>query len=385
MTDHSPRGRTIAHRTAAPHLGPVPFLDLGWQHREIDAEVRAGFEEVLRTTSFVGGPAVASFEEAFAASCGVDHCVGVANGTDAIELALRALGVGPGSTVAVPANTFIATAEAAWRAGARVVFVDVDPVHLLMDAASLDDVCRRHRPDVVVPVDLYGQIAPLDELVPVAERHGAVVVEDAAQAQGALRHGRGIGHGVAMATTSFYPGKNLGAYGDGGAVVTRSPELADRVRLIANHGSRERYRHEVPGCNSRLDSLQAVVLSAKLARLEAWNDRRRMAARRYEELLESVPGVDVTPAMVGNHHVWHLFVVQVDERDRVVDELVANGVGAAVHYPVPVHRTPAFAGTTGETFPVAEAAAARILSLPMFPGITADQQVRVVTTLQAAL
>jgi len=366
-------------------LGPVPFLNLGWQHDQIAEEVDEGFRRVLASGAYVGGPEVTQFENAFAAASGVDHCVGVANGTDAIELALRALGIGPDSVVAVPANTFIATAEAAWRTGARVVFVDVDPAHLLMDPTSLEATCRAHRPNAVIAVDLYGQIAPLDQLVPIAERHGAVVIEDAAQSQGALRHGRGLGHGVAMATTSFYPGKNLGAYGDGGAVLTRSPELAERVRLIANHGSKVRYHHEVPGVNSRLDALQAVVLSAKLSRLEGWNERRRAAARLYEELLESVGGVTTTPTAAGNTHVWHLFVVQVDDRDRVVSELQANGVGAAIHYPVPVHRTPAFAGATDERFEVSEAAADHILSLPMFPGITADQQVRVVATLQAAV
>lgn len=375
----------IGPRVAGPHLGPVPFLDLGWQHREVADEVRAGFEAVLASGAFVGGPAVTRFEDAFAAACGVDHCVGVANGTDAIELALRALGIGSGSTVAVPANTFIATAEAAWRCGARVVFVDVDPVHLLMDPGSLDDVCARHRPDAVIPVDLYGQIAPIEELGRIAQSHGAALIEDAAQSQGALRFGRGIGHGVALATTSFYPGKNLGAYGDGGAVVTRSPELAERVRLIANHGSRVRYQHEVPGMNSRLDALQAVVLSAKLARLEGWNERRRSAARRYDELIESVDGVSTVPTMHDNTPVWHLYVIQTDERDQVVEAMLDRGVNVAIHYPVPVHRTPAFAAMNGESFPVAEAAAARILSLPMFPGITADQQVRVISTLQSVI
>lgn len=369
----------------AATVAEVPFLDLGWQHRIVEAEVRGAVDEILASAAFVGGPHVAGFEAAFAAACGVDHCVGVANGTDAIELGLRALGIGPGDTVVVPANTFIATAEAVWRAGADVSVADVDPATLLLDPVALEPVLARERPRAVIAVDLYGQIAPMEELVPLAEAHGAVVVEDAAQSQGARRHHRGIAHGVALASTSFYPGKNLGAYGDGGAVLTRSSELAERVRLLGAHGSRVRYHHEVPGTNSRLDTIQAAVLSAKLAHLEAWNDLRRAAAARYAALLDDAvrQGVDIvtTATAPGNTHAWHLYVVRVPERDAVLADLQAAGIGAAIHYPVPVHRTPAFAHLADQRCPVAESAADRILSLPMYPGITTAQQARVVEVL----
>ena len=362
----------------------VPFVDLGWQNRQVADDVRRGIDSVIETCSFVGGPDVTEFETSFASACGVDHCVGVGNGTDAIELALMALGVGPGDAVAVPANTFVATAEAVVRTGARCVFVDVDPSHLLMSPSSLESVCVAHRPRVVIAVDLYGQIAPLAELGRIAEAHGAALVEDAAQAQGARQNERGIGHGVAIATTSFYPGKNLGAFGDAGAVITRSEELADSVRLLANHGSRVRYHHEVVGRNSRLDGMQAVVLNAKLAHLEEWNEMRRVAATRYQHLLGGEASIRLPQTAPGNLHAWHLYVIRTEHRDDVARRLSMSNVATAIHYPVPIHLTPAFERTTDERFPVAEMAAAQILSLPMFPGISEAQQFRVADAVLAA-
>jgi dTDP-4-amino-4,6-dideoxygalactose transaminase len=251
----------------------VPFLDLGLQHRAIAADVDTAFARILDRCSFVGGSDVGEFEIAFGAYCGAEHAVGVANGTDAIVMALRALGIGPGDRVAVPANTFIATAEAVALVGGRVVVVDCDPIHQLIDPDSVANAMRSGRLSAVIAVDLYGQRAPIDQLVPLVRNHGAFLIEDAAQAQGATRFGAGIGSGVDVATTSFYPGKNLGAYGDGGAVITDSPALAHHVRLIANHGSRVRYQHEVVGTNSRLDTMQAAVLNAKLAHLDGWNEQ----------------------------------------------------------------------------------------------------------------
>lgn len=364
----------------------IPLVDLAASHAQVADEIARGWAAVLSRTAFIGGPQVAAFEAEYAAFCGVPHVIGVANGTDAIELALRALGIGPGAEAILPANTFIATAEAVARAGATPVLVDCDHATALIDVeAALAAVTPRTR--VVLPVHLYGQTADVPALrAGLPDR--VAIVEDAAQAQGA-RHAAGpagaLGGVGDLAATSFYPGKNLGAYGDAGAVLARDGELARQVRLLGAHGSPRKYEHTVLGFNSRLDTLQAVVLSAKLPRLAGWNDARRAAAARYDTLLAPLP---VTPPVVapGNVAVWHLYVVQVDERDRVLADLHAAGIGAGIHYPTPVHLTGAFGdlGRRGD-FPVAEAMADAILSLPLFPEITPDQQEQVVAALTAAL
>ena len=357
----------------------VPLVDLAAAHAEVAEEVEIGFKRVVAATAFVGGPEVAAFEREYAAFTGVPHCVGVANGTDALELALRAVGVGPGSEVILPANTFIATAEAVARCGATVVLVDCDPRTYLMDTgAALAAVTPATR--AIVPVHLYGQMAQVERLAPA----GVAVVEDAAQSQGATRHGRAPG-ADGIAATSFYPGKNLGAYGDAGAVVTSSEELATTVRTLGSHGGLKKYQHDLIGVNSRLDALQAVVLRAKLARLADGNERRRAAAARYDELLAGLE-VILPETLEGNEHVWHIYCVRVpgDRRDAVLARLHRAGVGAGVHYPVPVHRTGAFAALGG-SFPNTEAVAPEILSLPIYPQITPDQQARVAQALTDAL
>ncbi|MCX5063192.1 MULTISPECIES: DegT/DnrJ/EryC1/StrS family aminotransferase [unclassified Streptomyces] len=370
-------------------MNHIPLVDLKAAHEEVADEVRAGFERILANTAFVGGDEVRLFEREYADFGRVGHCVGVANGTDAVELALRASGVGPGDEVVVPANTFIATAGAVARIGARPVLADCLPDTFLLDPqAALDAVGPATR--AVVPVHLYGQMADVTTLT--AQLPGHVrIVEDAAQSQGAARDGRTPGSG-GIAATSFYPGKNLGAYGDAGAVLTDEEERAGLVRAIANHGGVAKYRHDVPGFNSRLDGLQAVVLRAKLARLADGNAARRAAAARYDELLAGLAatGRIVLPATApGNLHVWHLYVVQIADADRddVVGKLNAEGIGAGVHYPAPVHLTPAYRQldySRGD-FPNAEKAADRILSLPLYPQITHDQQQRVVESFTAAL
>lgn len=364
----------------------IPLVDLAWQHAHVAAEVAAGWERVVTRGDFILGEDVRAFEEEFAAFSGTAHCVGLANGTDAIELALRALGVGPGDEVVVPANTFVATASAVLRAGADVVLADVDPATLLLDPEALAAVVGP-RTRAVVPVHLYGQMAPMDAVGAVAARAGAAVVEDAAQSQGARQEGRPSGSVGRVAATSFYPGKNLGAYGDAGAVVTGDGEVARTVRALRDHGSTVKYEHPERGFNSRLDTLQAVVLRAKLARLEEWNRLRSAAAGRYGELLAGVDGVTLPVVAAGNDHVWHLYVVQVDDRDRVLGDLQAAGIGAGLHYRRPVHLHGAFAhlGKGEGSFPVAEAAAARILTLPIFPGISAEQQEYVAAALAAAV
>ncbi|MFI0356751.1 DegT/DnrJ/EryC1/StrS family aminotransferase [Actinomadura sp. 9N407] len=357
----------------------VPFVDLAAAHAEVEEEVLAGFQRVLAATAFVQGPDVAAFEREYAAFTGARHCVGVANGTDALELAMRALGTGPGTEVVLPANTFVATAEAVVRTGARPVLVDAEPEHLLMDPAATAAVVRSETA-AIVPVHLYGRLA---SAAPFLE-FGPPVLEDAAQSQGAVLGGKGLLG--AIAATSFYPGKNLGAYGDAGGVVTDSADLARTVRLLRDHGSERKYEHEIVGFNSRLDTLQAVVLRAKLRRLARWNEQRRAAAARYGELLADIADVTL-PAPAGEEHVWHLYVVRVPRRDEVAERLGELGVRCGVHYPVPVHLQPAFRflGHGPGDFPVAEAAAGEILSLPMFPQITAEQQDRVAGALRKIL
>lgn len=360
----------------------VPLVDLRAQQQEVQQQVNESLAQIFENTAFIGGAAVADFEQSYASFLGSGHCVGVGNGTDALELALRASGIGPGDEVILPANTFIATAEAVSLTGATVVLVDVDTEYLLIDPLAVAEAVTE-KTKAIMPVHLYGQTAFVEELSPIARACGAVIIEDAAQAQGATRHGRSAGTLGDIAGTSFYPGKNLGAAGDAGAVLTGDAHLAQQVRLLSAHGSRTKYVHEVVGRNSRMDAVQAVVLSAKLERLAGWNELRRQAAARYSELLAGVAGVTLPQQAAGNQDVWHLYVVQVEERDRVVAELNAAGIGAGIHYPYPVHLTQAFAhlGYNEGDFPVTERAAGRILSLPLYPHITEEQQLRVADAL----
>ena len=364
----------------------VPLVDLAAQQRDVHEEVMAELAEVFSSASFIGGAPVDQFEAAYAAFLGARHCVGVANGTDAVELALRASGVGPGDEVILPVNTFIATAEAASRIGAVPVPVDVDPQYLLIDPEAVAAAVTA-RTRAIVPVHLFGQTAFVERLIPIASACGAVIVEDAAQSQGATRFGRPAGTLGVAAGTSFYPGKNLGAAGDAGAVVTDDGEVAARVRMLSSHGSFRKYVHDAVGFNSRLDAVQAVVLKAKLAKLPAWNALRRAAAERYSELLAGIPGVELPCEAPGNMDVWHLYVVRVPRRDAVLAALHDSGIQAGVHYPVPLHLSGAYAtnGWGKGSFPVAEAAAGRILSLPLFPHITVEQQEMVAGALQEAL
>jgi dTDP-4-amino-4,6-dideoxygalactose transaminase len=340
----------------------------------------------MASSAFIGGPDVAVFEEAWAAYTETGFAVGAASGTDALELAVRALGIGPGDEVIVPANSFIASASAVARTGARPVFVDCDDEYQLIDPACVS-AALSSRTRAIMPVHLFGQLAPMESLADVASAAGVALIEDAAQCHGARRHGRRAGAWGAVAATSFYPGKNLGAYGDGGAAATDDPSLASSLAALGNHGGRVKYEHPALGFNSRLDTLQAVVLSAKLRRLDGWNEARRAAALRYSSLLGGLPGVRLPQVLPGNEHVWHLYVIRVASRDRVLAELQAAGVGAGIHYPVPIHLQGAFAslGYGPGDFPVAEQAAAEILSLPMHPHLTAAQQERVADVLASAL
>lgn len=364
----------------------VPLVDLGTQQAEIDEEVKAGLAEVFATTSFIGGQQVTEFERSYAAFLGAAHCIGASNGTDALELALRGAGITTGDEVILPANTFIATAEAVCRVGATPVLVDVDPTYLLIDPdAVVRAVTGRAR--AIMPVHLYGQSAFIEQLEPLAAAHGLAIIEDAAQSHGATRHGRAAGTIGIAAGTSFYPGKNLGAAGDAGGVITNDAALAERVRVLGAHGSATKYEHDVVGFNARMDTVQAVVLNAKLKRLAGWNEQRRAAADRYGELLADVPGLLIPRSAPGNEDVWHLYVIRVAERDRVLQSLNEAGIGAGIHYPYPLHLTKAFAhlGYGPGDFPVAEEAATQILSLPLFPHITGEQQEYVAGSLHNGL
>ena len=362
----------------------IPLVDLSWQQREIADEIAVGLSEVIGATAFIHGPQVGEFEGAFAAFCGVGNCVGVASGTDALEMAVRALGIGAGAEVIVPANSFIASAFGVIRAGAKVKLVDCDPETYLIDVEAVG---RAMTPKVaaVMPVHLFGQTAPVEQLSQVVG--DLPIIEDAAQSQGALRNGSPAGSLGRVAATSFYPGKNIGAYGDAGAVLTDDDELAHTVRNLGNWGSPQKYHHPVIGFNSRLDTIQAVILRAKLARLADWNKQRRVAAERYAEMLEA--GGKVSPPVVlpGNEHVWHLYVIRVPNRDGILASMHADGIGVGIHYPIPMHLQGAlsFLGHSEGDFPSAETAAREMLSLPIYPGITGEQQEAVIESLHRAL
>ncbi|HEV7844076.1 MAG TPA: DegT/DnrJ/EryC1/StrS family aminotransferase, partial [Pyrinomonadaceae bacterium] len=353
------------------------FVDLQAQYRVIKKEIDAAIERVLNNASFVLGREVAAFEESFAEYTGARFCVGVSNGTAAIQLALTACGVGAGDEVIVPANTFFATAEAVSTAGAKPVFVDADPASFTMDARQIE-AALTPRTRAVIPVHLYGQAADLDPILDIAQRHKLLVIEDAAQAHGALYKGRRVGTFGHAATFSFYPGKNLGAYGEGGAVVTNDEAVARNVRLLRDHGSERKYHHEIIGYNFRLEGIQGAVLGVKLAHLDRWNDLRREHASLYNSLLYGTNLV-LPQEMSYARHVYHLYVVRTEDRNALQSALNKAGVQTGIHYPVPIHLQPAYAflGYERGSFPETERQAARVLSLPMFPELT-DEQIKVV-------
>ncbi|MEZ0493699.1 DegT/DnrJ/EryC1/StrS family aminotransferase [Kineococcus sp. TBRC 1896] len=365
---------------------PVPFLDLERSQRDLYEEFDAAWRSITRSARYVGGPVVEAFEGAWAAEHGLDHAVGVANGTDALELVLRGLGIGPGDEVVVPANTFIATAEAVLAVGALPHFVDVDPDTLLVTASTVASGIT-DRTAAVIVVHLYGQAADMTAITALASRRGIAVVEDCAQAQGAQWDGRAVGTFGVAGCTSFYPGKNLGAFGDGGAVVTRDAALARAVRSFGDHGRSEifKYEHPVVGRNSRLDALQAAVLLVKLPHLQAWNTHRRNAADQYSQRLGEEPGITLTRQAPASTSVHHLQVVRVDDRDRAQADLAAEGIGTAVHYPFPCHQQKGYAVMPRAGVLETEATSPRLLSLPMFPGIDREEVDRVCDVLIASV
>ena len=362
----------------------IPLVDLKAQYAAIRPEMRAAIDAVLEHAQFINGPEVADFEQRFAAFCEAEFAVGVGNGTDALALALNALGVGPGDEVITTANTFIATAEVIATAGATPVFVDVDPHHFNMTAEGLSAAITP-KTKAAIPVHLYGQPAPMAEIMEVARQRSVKIIEDAAQAHGAEYQGKRVGNWGDLTAFSFYPAKNLGAYGDAGAVVTNDGELAATVRMLRDHGRTDKYLHEYVGVNSRLDTLQAAILGVKLGYMEEWNAARRAVAARYDAALGEFPWLTLPGRIPGGRHVYHLYVIQTDRREELRQHLSDNGIGVGIHYPIPLHLQPAFRslGYDLGDFPVAERLGDSILSIPMYPEISDAQLARVVQAVGA--
>jgi dTDP-4-amino-4,6-dideoxygalactose transaminase len=361
-----------------------PFVDLKRQYRAICDEVHQAIQNVLDQCTFASGPAVAAFEADFARYCGVHHCIGVNSGTSALHLALLACGVGPGDEVITVPMTFVATAWAISYVGARPVFVDIEPDTFTIDISQVERAITS-RTRAILPVHLYGQMAEIDPLLEICDRHGLALIEDAAQAHGAMYHGRRAGSVGRVGCFSFYPSKNLGAYGEGGAITTNDDAIAARVRSLRDHAQSGRYRHEELGFNYRMDGLQGAVLSVKLRHLEGWNATRRQVATRYQALLGDTP-LALPNEAEGRRHVWHLYVVRYAERDRLQQALTAAGITSGIHYSIPVHLQPAYAslGHRAGDFPVAERVAQQCLSLPIYAEITEKEQGHIAHILKQA-
>ncbi len=360
----------------------VPLVDLGAQYTTIGGEVEAAITSVLQASDFILGSHVQLFEEEFARYCDARCAIGVDSGLSGLELILRAYGIGPGDEVITAANTFIATALAISHAGARPVLVDCDPQTYTLDIARVEAAITS-RTKAIMPVHLYGQPVDMAPLLDIARARGLVVVEDACQAHGARYHGRRVGSLGDAAAFSFYPGKNLGAYGDGGMVVTNDERLADALRVMRNYGQREKYHHITQGFNRRLDTLQAAVLRTKLPYLDGWNAARRAHARLYNQLLE-VDGITIPEEAGYAESVWHLYVIRVENRDALKTHLASQGVSAGVHYPVPIHLQPAYQdlGYARGDFPVSETYAEQIISLPMYAECTLEMIEHVAETVR---
>ena len=352
----------------------VPFLALGEQHKILKSEILPLISYALDEAAFIGGENVVKFEEEFAEFCKTSYCVGVSSGTDALRFALIAVGIGAGDDVITVPNTFIATTEAITQVGARPVFVDIDPITYNMDVSQLEGVVT-DKTRAILPVHLYGQPADMDPILEIAERYRLAVIEDACQAHGALYKGRRCGSLGDIGCFSFYPGKNLGACGEGGAVVTNDEELAEKVRMLRNHGQKERYIHEMEGYNGRLDAIQAGILRIKLKKLEKWNEARRQAASYYNEVLSDISFITPPKEAQYAKAVYHLYVILAEKRDELRQFLYSKGIETGLHYPLPLHLQKAYEylGYEKGAFPVAEEAAKRLLSLPVFPEITQGQ------------
>jgi dTDP-4-amino-4,6-dideoxygalactose transaminase len=358
----------------ADRVVPVPFLDLKPMHDEVRSAFLDQTARIVETGGFINGPAVAEFEASFAAYCGTSRCIGVSNGLDALRLALHALGVGQGDEVIVPANTFIATWEAVSQVGAVPVPVDMTVSDYNLDVPAVDAAVTG-RTRALLPVHLYGQLADMRSLQELARRHGLPILEDACQAHGATRDGLRAGAGGAAAAFSFYPGKNLGAFGDAGALVTDDAEIDSSVRALREHGQSEKYVHRTVGYTARLDTIQAIALGLKLPHLDFWNEQRRAVAAFYGESLRGVGDLVVPPVPEGSNPVWHLYVVRTAKRDELAQYLRGRGIATGLHYPEPPHLSQAYEslGYRPGSFPQTERFAGELLSLPVYPGMSDEQ------------
>jgi dTDP-4-amino-4,6-dideoxygalactose transaminase len=391
----------------------VPFLDLKAQYKQIESDVVPAVTEAMAAGMFIGGPQVTGFEAEFANFCESKYCIGVGSGTDALRFALMAAGVGPGDAVVTAPNTFIATTEAISQVGATPVFVDIDPQTYTMDPLKLEQLLNERYPQLkqlnkpnklnrlnkpnkpnklnkpnrlraIIPVHLYGQPADMDPILDIARQYGLAVIEDACQAHGASYKNRKVGSLGVAGCFSFYPGKNLGAFGEAGAVVTRDEDMAQKMRMIRDHGQARKYFHDLEGYNGRLDAIQAAVLRIKLKRLQGWNQSRRKNAALYTELLQDVPGITLPVEAGFAESVYHLYVILADNRDGLQKFLAEKGVATGLHYPLPLHLQKAYThlGYEKGDFPVAESAAERLLSLPMYPELTEEQIEYVCTSIK---
>ena len=354
----------------------IPFVDLKAQYNSIKEEVDLSIQRVLDTTSFIMGEDLIKFEEEFALFCNTKYAIGVANGSDALTLALIACGIGEGDEVITVPNTFIATTEAITHVGGKIVFVDINPKTYTIDVSKTEDKITKNT-KAIIPVHLYGQPADMDPIVELAKKYNLKIIEDAAQAHGAEYKGKKVGSIEDVACFSFYPGKNLGAYGDAGILTTNNEEIARKVRLLRNHGRiTKKYEHKIEGYSSRLDNLQAAILRVKLKYLNKWNDMRRKNAKKYNELLSNIDGIIIPYEADYAKHVYHLYVIRTENRDKLREELKSEGIATGIHYPIPLHLQPAYnyLGYKRGDFPVTEEYSKKILSLPMFAELT-DKQI----------
>lgn len=361
----------------------VPFLDLRAQYESIKPEINAAIQEVLDSCAFAGGPFVEKFEKEWAAYCGVKHAIGVGNGTDALWLALLALGVGRGDEVVTVSSTFMATAEAISLTGATPVFVDIDERYYTMDPNLLEKAITS-RTKAIIPVHLFGQCADMDPILDIARRRGIPVIEDACQAHGAEYHGKKAGSMGEAAAFSFYPSKNLGAFGEAGAVTTNRDDLANRIWILRDHGQSKKYHHEVVGLNARMDGIQSAILSVKLTHLDDWNSRRSRWATYYNKLLADARDIIMPAVRPEGKHIYHVYAIRVKERDRIISIIKKEGIDCGIHYPIPVHKQNALKSFHGGILTTTETCAKEFLSLPMYSELNADQVRHVCEVLRSA-